>query len=280
MIRKIILGASLVAVVACSSDNENTPLAPPVAENPLENKIVKIEEHNQDNLVRVWEFSYDKNHRLVRVTDRRKLSNENIETNFAYTGANSVVVTYGDNAIHSNLEKPTSLSVKLNDKKRATELIKTRYFKQDGENKLEENHFVYDTEQKQTQSQSSFFSEVKTQWKGKNIDRIEYKNSSKQVEYSQSFTYTDKVNKIYPDLNFFLSGFAIHSDLKYLFIDELGLRNHNLLQVAQFTHESNTKNQTFSYEFDQKQRPITITVEDKEQPSRKTNYRIYYTPGL
>lgn len=274
MIRKIILGASLATIVACSSNSEDTPVVPPVAENPLENKIVKIEEYNQGNLARVWEFSYDKNHRPVKVTDRRKLSNENIETNFTYN-ANSVMVTYGD-----NLQKPTLLNVKLNDKKRVTELIQTRYSKQNEESKLEENQFVYDAEQKQTQSQSSFFSEVKTQWKGKNIDRIEYKNSSKQVEYSQNFTYTDKANKIYPDLNFFLSGFALHSDLKYLFIDELGLRNHNFLQTAQFTHESQIKNQTFSYEFDQKQRPTNITVEDKGQPSSKTDYRIYYTPGL
>lgn len=281
MVKKIFWGFAFVAVSACSSDSQESPIVPPAPENPSESRIAKIEMFQDNELVETNEFTYDEKFRPTKLLVTYVKSSQKIEAKLTYT-ANGIEVIHTENLPGSNLVKPTEMAIKLNEKQRVTELKRKRYFSGGGSDEAFESDFVYDAEQKQLQCVTSFYQSVKTSWTAKNVTKISYEGGSENAEASQVFVYSDKANKIYPDINFFLTGFAIGSGVKFLLTDVLGLRSEHLLQESTFTHNKLIQPTTrkFTYKFDQKQRPIEINQQVSGGNPYQMHYKIHYVSSM
>ncbi|MDO5106514.1 MAG: hypothetical protein Q4D72_11535 [Capnocytophaga sp.] len=277
MVKKFILGLSIVGLVACGSDSkDDTLVMPPVQENLEKDKIVKIEEYFENQLERVIELAYDTNKRLNKVTENRPQKNQKIETEIAYP-QNKVLITYKENQVVTNLAKPTLFEVDLDTQQRVVQLKKTRSFKNSTRDEVTtETGFVYDATSRQIKSKTSFFPEVLTSWNGNTLVKIESKNSKGETEVTQTYDYMDTKNTVYPDLNFFLTRFTSDTEIKFLFTKSLGLRSEHYLQKYTYMRGTSKSERNISYEFDQKLRPTSVTVDIQEDVPSKYTYKIFY----
>lgn len=226
-------------------------------------------------------FQYDDQLRVSKEIETVVYSGSDIVADITYPDKATISVVHHENTPASNLSKPTLHTIKLDVNSRISSMEQKRFFQSGISDTLKEFAFVYNNAAQQLNSQTSFFANVATTWQADNVKKIAYYREATDAvpTITQEFEHGDVKNTVYPDLNFYLTGFALHAGTKYLFTEKLGLKSATYVTVARFFLENEEDNIShFAYQFDDKKRPVVITAtfKGKDTPVKKIIHKVYY----
>lgn len=270
---------TLIAVVACSKtepdlkpvtptpekpDRETPTPTPQPLPTPTEthyiSSVLKTNEARHSS-VRIT-YQYDSDMRLIGLEHRLNYGATDLVYTAKLTHTPTLIsMEYDEYKHHEELNKPTEYYLNLDEvTKRAARFTRKRYFTRNNATDMhDETDFIFDDKERQTVYASSFMEEGKMTWTEGNLTKLFYKRPSYTA--TEERTYTEIKNNIYPDLNLFLVKMYLSPDYKYLFATRLGLKSTHILKSSHRVYTDGTPREelSFTYELDDKGRPIRIT---------------------
>lgn len=272
-----------LALASCSSKN-NEPQTPMVLEDKALYCIKQIEECDPTSEQAHYriEFGYDMLYRPIEMKEYWPLSpkaNLALKSTLKYTdGRIEATSNQHDHQDNPKLTAPTEYIFTLGDKGHVQHLKHTIHFA-NGAEVREDKLFVYNASGEQMSYTKLGLQTVENQWANSNlmlVKQYQYGEEPKQEESRLSITYTQYSNKVYPELNLYLTKNLIGDDVRLLIADKLGLRSQFLPASTDYTYRDTQDHDvsTYTYKMDDKGRPTEI-VERRVDESNKESTLIH-----